>query len=144
MKRVAFIAGAVLLLSACGGAGGGGSTTEQTPQAQIKAAYLGFFSPDGTLHDHQLLLEDGTDAGSPVQVVHFIGSPGSISATVSKVTLQGKDKAEVIFSTHYSIYNLNDRVGHAVLDHGTWKVSRDTLCPLVEIWNGLPWPPCHT
>ena len=144
MKRVAVVLGAALLLSACGSGGGGGTTVAKSPQAQIKAAYLGFFSADGTLHDHQLLLEDGTDARSPVQVVHFIGQPGSISATVSKVTLQGASKAKVIFSTHYSIYNLNDRTGYAVLQDGKWKVASGTVCELVAIWNGIPWPPCNS
>ena len=138
MNGAAVIVCAVLLLAACGGGGGGGNSA----QDQIKAAYLGFFSTTGSFADHAALLEDGTKPSSPIQATHFVGrSSDAISASVSKVTLQGASKAKVIFSTHYSIYNLNDRTGYAVLQDGKWKVASETVCGLVAIW-GSPWPAC--
>ena len=109
MKRPALVVSAVLLLAACGSGGDGSSAADQ-----IKAAYKGFFSTTGSFADHAALLEDGTKPSSPIQATHFIAmSPGTVSVTVSKVTLQGADKATVIFSTQYRVFNLPNRTGSA-------------------------------
>jgi hypothetical protein len=142
-KRAAVVAVAALLLAACGG--GGGSKGGNSATDQIKAAYTSFFSADGSFVAHEAFVEDGTKQTSPIQAAHFIGrTSDAIVTSVSKVTLEGANRAKVIFSTHYSIYNLNDYTGYAVLQNGKWKVASETLCKLVAIWNGVPWPPCNS
>ncbi|MDX6482050.1 MAG: hypothetical protein QOG85_2560 [Gaiellaceae bacterium] len=129
MKRAAIILCTVLLLAACGG----GSSAED----QIKAAYLSYFSPSGSLEDHAAFLEDGTKPDSPIQATHFSNLSG---ASVSNVTLQSASRAKVTFDVHYSIYH-GERVGYAVLQDGKWKVASETVCQLVAGW-GSPWPSC--
>ena len=74
---------------------------------------------------------------SVIQTSRIIYSPaGSVSATVSKVTLQGPAKAEVVFSVKFSLFTLKDRVGYAVLQGGKWKVASGTLCALLTIYQG--------
>ena len=138
MKCAAIVVSAVLLLAACGG--GGGSSAED----QIKAAYLGFFSTTGSFPDHEALIEDGTKPTSPIQATHFVGmSPEDVSVSVSKVTLEGADKAKVIFTVTYRVFKSEDRTGYAVLQDGKWKVASATVCELVAIW-GSPWPACKS
>lgn len=137
MKWATVVVCAVLVLAACGG---GGNSAED----QIRAAYMGFFSTEGSLADHEALVEDGTKPTSPVQATHFVGmSPETVSVSVSDVTLQGADRAKVIFRTQYRIYN-GERTGYAVLQDGKWKVASETVCELVAIWNGIAWPPCNS
>jgi hypothetical protein len=118
---------AVLFLAACGG-GGGNSATDQ-----IKAAYTGFFTPKSSLAAHVALVQNGPKFKSVIQ--GFLGNPlaSSVSATVSKVTLQGAAKAQVVYSVKISGFALNNQTGYAVLQGGKWKVADATLCGLLSL-----------
>jgi hypothetical protein len=125
VKRAAVVVCVVLFLSACGG--GGNPETDQ-----IKAAYTGFFAK-GSLAAHLALMQDGPKFKSVVK--SFLGNPlaSSVSATVSKVTLQGPDKAKVIYSLKIGGFPLNNQTGYAVLQDGKWKVADATLCGLLSL-----------
>ena len=134
MKRPAVIVCALLLLAACGG--GGDSAADQA-----KAAYTSFFTTKTSLADHVALLENGPKFKTVI--AGFIRSPlaSSVSATVSKVTLQGAAKAEVVYSVKISGFSLDDQIGYAVLEDGKWKVASATLCGLVSLAGSTP-PAC--
>ena len=127
MKRAAGIVCAVLFLAACGG-GGGNSATDQ-----IRAAYTGFFTAKSSLAAHVALMQDGPKFKSVVK--SFLGNPlaSSVSATVSKVTMQGAAKAKVIYSVKISGFALDNQTGYAVLQGGKWKVADSTLCGLLSM-----------
>ena len=106
---------------------------------QIKAAYTGFFTSKSSLAAHVALLQNGAKFKSVIQV--FLGNPlaSSVSATVSNVTLQGADKAKVVYSVKLSGFALNNQTGYAVLQGGKWKVADATVCGLVSL-DGIGTP----
>ena len=131
MKRAAVIVCAVLLLAACGG--GGSSTTDQ-----IKAAYTGFFTTKTSLAAHVALMENGAKFRPVIQ--SFLSNPlaSGVSATVSSVTMQGEDKAKVVYSVKVAGISLTNQTGYAVLQDGKWKVADATLCGLVSLAGSPP------
>ena len=131
MKRAAVIVCAVLLLAACGG--GGNPATDE-----IKAAYTGFFTTKTSLADHVALMEDGAKF-KPV-IESFLSNPlaTGVSATVSSVTMQGADKAKVVYSVKVAGISLANQTGYAVRQDGKWKVADSTLCGLVSLAGPTP------
>lgn len=138
MKRAAIIASAVLLLAACGGGSGGG----KSPEDQIKATYTSFFSSKGSADAHAALLENGSKFKPLIQQFLLNPQAGDVSATVSKVTLDGSDKASVVYSIRVSGFTLSDRIGEAVRQGGKWKVADGTLCGLIALASAPP-PVCN-
>jgi len=138
MKRAAVIVCAVVFLAACGG--GGGSAT--SPEDQIKAAYTSFFSAKGSADAHAALLENGSKFKPVIQQFLLNPQAGDVSATVSKVTLDGADKASVVYSIQVSGFTLSDRIGGAVRQDGKWKVASGTLCGLIALASAPP-PVCN-
>ena len=136
MKRLALLTTAVLLLAACGGGGG------NSPTDQIKAAYTSFFSTKGSAGAHVALLQNGSKFAPYIQQLLLNPNAGDVSATVSKVTLQGADKAVVVFTVKLGGFSLADRTGGAVLQGGKWKVSSGTLCALIALSGSAP-PACN-
>ena len=135
MKRAAVIVCAVLLLAACGG---GNRAIDQ-----IKAAYTGFFTTKTSLAAHVALVQDGAKFESVIQ--SFLSNPlaNGVSATVSSVTLQGENKAKVVYTVKIAIGSLKDQTGYAVLEDGKWKVADETLCGLVSLAGTTP-PACKS
>ena len=135
MKRAAVIVCAVLLLAACGG---GNPAIDQ-----IKAAYTGFFTTKTSLAAHVALVQDGAKFESVIQ--SFLSNPlaNGVSATVSSVTLQGENKAKVVYTVKIAIGSLKDQTGYAVLEDGKWKVADETLCGLVSLAGTTP-PACKS
>jgi hypothetical protein len=123
-----------LALAACGGSGGG------TPDAsaQIKSAYAKFFAPGTSLSDRVAVLEDGSRFKSVVQ--QFASNPlaKNVSATVSSVTMQGANKADVVYTVKFGGTSLPKQNGTAVLQNGQWKVGFASLCKLVALAGTTP------
>ena len=136
MKRAAVIVCAVLLLAACGGGG------ENPAIAQIKAAYTGFFTTKTSLADHVALMENGAQFKPLIQ--SFLGMPlaKGVSATVSSVTMQGANKAKVVYTVKIQGLSLANQTGYAVRQGGKWKVSDSTLCSLLARAGGPTPPAC--
>ena len=134
MKRAVVIAGAILLLAACGGGGGGGTS----PTDQIKSAYTSFFSTKTSAAAHVALMENGAKFKAVIQ--QFLGNPlaKGVSATVSSVTLQGANKAKVVYSVKVAGVSLPNETGYAVRQGGKWKVADSTLCGLVALTGTTP------
>lgn len=136
MKRVAVLTAAVLFLAACGG--GGNPAIDQ-----IKAAYTGFFTTKTSVAAHVALVQDGAKFQSVIQ--SFLSNPmaGGVTATVSSVTLQGANKAKVVYTVKIAIGSLKDQTGYAVLEGGKWKIADATLCGLVSLARTAP-PACKS
>jgi hypothetical protein len=131
MKRLALVGASVVLLAACGGGG-------NPAVAQITSAYTSFFSTKSSVDAHVALVEDGQKFKPVIQ--KFFANPlaSGVSATVSKVTLQGHDKATVTYSVKVGGFALNNQTGAAVLQGGKWKIADSTLCGLVSLAGSPP------
>ncbi|MDX6482049.1 MAG: hypothetical protein QOG85_2559 [Gaiellaceae bacterium] len=132
MKLAAVLGCAVLLLAACGGGGGNAATDE------IKAAYRNFFTTKTSLAQHVALLENGEKFKPLIRT--FLDLPGAngVSATVSKVTMQGPDTAKVVYTVKVAGLSFPDRPGYAVRQNGKWKVTDSTLCGLIALSGDMP------
>jgi hypothetical protein len=124
---------AVLALAACGGGGGGSSDSDQ-----IKSAYATLFSGKSSVPDRVAVLQDGPRFKA--LVTSFANNPlaKNVSATVSSVTLQGANKAKVVYTVKLGASALPKQTGTAVRQGGTWKVGYLGLCKLVALSGTTP------
>jgi hypothetical protein len=128
-------------LASCG-SGGKKSTTSAgppvNPSAEIKSAYVKFFSSKTPLAQRVALLQNGAKFKSVVQ--GFASNPlaKNVSATVSSVTLQGQDKAKVVYTVKLGGAGLPKQTGTAVLENGSWKVGDASLCKLIALQGSTP------
>jgi hypothetical protein len=131
---LALVAGS---LAACG-SGKKKSSTGPDAQAQIKSAYQKFFSSKTSLSERVSLLQDGPKFKPVIQA--FASNPlaKNVSVDVSSVTLQGPDKAKVVYLVKFSGTSLPKQNGTAVRESGTWKVGYASLCKLVALGGSPP------
>ena len=61
-----------------------------------------------------------------------------MSVVVSSVTLQGANKAKVVYTVKLGGAGLPKQTGTAVLQNGTWKVGDASLCKLVSLQGSTP------
>ena len=132
-RRLALILVAVLALAACGS-----GHSKSSSQAQIKSAYEKFFSGKTSISDHVALLQNGPQFKG--LVTSFLSNPlaKNVSATVKSVTLQGPNKAKVVYTPKLGGSALPTQTGAAVRQNGTWKVADATLCKLVALGGSTP------
>jgi hypothetical protein len=133
VRRLAPVLVAVIALAACGGGGGGSSDTNQ-----IKSAYTTLFSGKSSVPDRVAVLQDGPRFKA--LVASFANNPlaKNVSATVSSVTLQGANKAKVVYTVKLGGSALPTQMGTAVRQGGTWKVGYASLCKLVALAGSTP------
>ena len=126
-------------LAACG-ASKHTSTTGNTAaaRAEIKSAYVKFFSGKTPVSDRVALLQNGPKFKPVIEA--FASNPlaKSASATVSSVTLQRQDKAKVVYTVKVAGAGLPRQTGTAVRENGTWKVGDASLCKLVALQGSTP------
>ena len=115
------------------------TTADAAAQAQIKSAYEKFFSGKTSMSDRV--------AAAPERAEVQAGRPGASratrsrrtsSVTVSSVTLQGADKAKVVYTVKLGGAALPKQTGTAVRQNGTWKVGDASLCRLVALQGSAP------
>ena len=133
-------------LAACGGGGGSGTTLSAgttvvdtaAEKAEIMSAYNKFFSGQTSIPARVALLQDGPRFKA--LVTSFANNPlaKNVNVTVSKVTLQGQDKAKVVYVVKLGSAGLPKQTGTAVLQNGTWKVGFASLCKLVALQGSTP------
>ena len=134
VKRLALLGVLVVCaLAACGGGSGGSSST-----AQIKSAYATFFSGKSTVPQRVAVLQDGSRFQSVVQ--SFASNPAAKNVTVdvSSVTLEGANKAKVVYAVKLAGASLPKQTGTAVRQNGKWKVGYPSLCRLVALSGSTP------
>ena len=139
MRRLALLVVAGLVLAGCG-ASMHTSTSGDTAaaQAQIKGAYAKFFSGRTSIPDRVAVLQGGSRFEG--LVTSFANNPlaKEVNVKVSSVTLQGQDKAKVVYVVKLGGAALPKQTGTAVLQNGTWKVGYASLCKLVALQGSTP------
>ena len=138
VRRLAPLVAALVLagtLAACGGSGG---SSDANAEAQIKSAYAKFFAGKTALSDRVALLQDGSRFTSVIQA--FASNPlaKNVKASVSSVTLEGQDKAKVVYVVSLAGAPLPKQTGTAVKQDGSWKIGFASLCRLVELQGSTP------
>jgi hypothetical protein len=123
----------VCALAACGGGSGGSDST-----AQIKSAYATFFSGKSSVPQRVAVLQDGSRFKPLVQ--SFASNPAAknVSVDVTSVTLQGANKAQVVYTVKLAGASLPKQTGTAVRQNGKWKVGYPSLCRLVALSGSTP------
>ena len=136
MKRVALLLGVTLLLAACGG-GGGNSQADQ-----VKQTWTSFFSAKTPVSEKPAMLQDGARFKAAITSLASNPLASQLSAKVSSVTLQGVNKAKVVFSIYLgNTAALEDQVGYAYKQNGKWLVGYAGLCKLMSL-GGTPPAAC--
>ena len=138
MKRLVLLPVAVLALAACGGSSHSSTSTGPDDSAQIKSAYQKFFSSKTSVSDKVALLENGQRFEAVVK--SFASNPlaKNVDATVSSVTLQGANRAKVVYVVKLGGTSLGKQAGTAVLENGHWKVGDASLCKLIALGGTTP------
>jgi hypothetical protein len=138
VRRLAVLLVATLALAACGSSSHSTSSNGPSAQTQIKSAYVKFFAPGTSLSDRVAVLQNGPKFKSVIK--SFASNPlaKNASATVSSVTLQGANKAKVVYTVKFGSTSLGKQTGTAVRQNGTWKVGYAGLCKLVALGGSTP------
>jgi len=138
MKRVAVIVVSALLLAACGGGGGGGTSDAD----QVKQVWTSFFSAKTPVSQKPAMLQDGARFKDVITSLATNPLAKQLSAKVSSVTLEGANKAKVVFSIYLgNTAALSDQTGYAFKENGKWLVGFAGLCKLVALAGTTP-PAC--
>jgi hypothetical protein len=128
-----------LALAGCGGSSHR-STTSNTAaaQAQIRSAYAKFFSGRTAVPERVAVLQNGPKFKG--LVTSFAQNPlaKNVNVTVASVTLQGANRAKVVYTVKLGGVGLPKQTGTAVRENGTWKVGDVSLCRLVSLQGRTP------
>jgi len=145
VRRLALVLVAALALAGCGGSSGTTTTdTTAAARAQIKSAYVKFFSGKTPVTDRVAVLQNGSRFKG--LVTSFANNPlaKNVNVTVSSVTLEGGDNAKVVYTVKLGGAGLPKQTGTAVRENGTWKVGYASLCKLVALQGSTPSAACKS
>jgi hypothetical protein len=132
---------------------GAGATASGTAPAdpvaaktEITANWEKFFAPDTPIPDKAKLLQGGDELLPVLQSFSQDPRVGQVQAKVSDVAFTDASDATVTYSLSLQGTVVEPSAsGQAVLENGTWKVSRSTLCGLLTQAggaSGTPIPGC--
>ena len=143
MRRLAFLLAVVLALTACGGSSKPTTPPETGPtpaftKQTITNNWEQFFSSKTDVAGKVRLMQNG-EQFKPV-IRSFASNPlaSDVSATVSSVTLQGANRAKVVYVVKFGGASLPKQTGVAVRENGTWKVGDASLCKLIALGGTTP------
>ncbi|WP_436801432.1 hypothetical protein [Streptomyces griseorubiginosus] len=103
-------------------------------QREIKTNWEKFFDPKTSTKDKQAVLENGDEMGPVLQAFSGDQRGGQVKAQVTKVEFTKPDQATVTYTLLLNgATALPKASGTAVEEDGTWKVSVNTLCALVQL-----------
>jgi len=139
VRRLALVLVAGLALAGCGGSSGTTTTdTTAAARAQIKSAYVKFFSGKTPVSERVAVLQNGSKFKGLVTT--FANNPlaKNVNVTVSSVTIEGGDNAKVVYTVKLGGAGLPKQTGTAVRENGTWKVGYASLCKLVALQGSTP------
>lgn len=112
-------------------------------EAMVKANWEKFFDPTTSLTDKAALLQNGDELVPVLQGFAQDPRVGQVKAQVTGVTFTSPTTATVTYSLSLQGNVVEPSAsGQAVLDNGTWKVSRSTLCGLVTQSGASALPGC--
>jgi hypothetical protein len=140
VRRLALVLVAGVVLAGCGGGGKSFTTNAflRYPRTQIIESYRTFFAGSTPLAQRVALLQDGSRFEQVIQA--FASNPlaKDVSVKVTSVTVQGRDKAKVVYVVKLGSAGLPKQSGTAVRQNGTWKVGYASLCRLVALQGSTP------
>ena len=139
VRRLALVVVGGLALAGCGGSSGTTTTdTTAAARAQIKSAYVKFFSGKTPVSDRVAVLQNGSKFKG--LVTSFANNPlaKNVNVTVSSVTLLGANHAKVVYTVKLGGTGLPKQAGTAVRENGAWKVGYASLCKLVALQGSTP------
>jgi hypothetical protein len=144
VRRLAVVLVSLVLvgaLSACG-ASKHTSTTGNTAgaQAQIKTAFVKFFSNKTPLEQRVALLQNGPRFKPVIEALAKNPLASDTSASVKSVRLESGNKASVVYTVDIGgtpLPQLKNRTGTAVKVNGRWQVGDASFCSLVAV-GGTP------
>jgi hypothetical protein len=143
MRRLAFLISVGLVLSACGGSSKSNAPPETGPspastKRTITNNWEQFFSSKTDVAGKVRLIQNGEQFKPVIRA--FASNPlaSNVSATVSSVTLQGPNKARVVYVVKFGGASLPKQTGVAVRENGTWKVGDASLCKLIALGGTTP------
>ncbi|MGI5453603.1 hypothetical protein ACQEWB_10615 [Streptomyces sp. CA-249302] len=149
------VAALVVVLVACSDDSGGGSsgppptptvekpttsapaTAPADPAAakqQVTENWQKFFDPKTSLAEKQKVLENGTKMAPVLKAFSGDKRGGQVQAKVQKIEFTSPTQATVTYAlTLNGATALPNASGTSVEQDGTWKVSVNTLCALVQL-----------
>lgn len=148
-----------LPLSACGSGKSGNSpkagpsSPSATPTApadpaaaaaEVKANWAAFFDGSKPAAQRIPLLQDGAQLGAALALGAKDPNASRLTAVATQVTFTSATQAAVVYKLmSRGSTLLPNAEGTAVLDAGTWKVSKQTFCQLIRLGQGgSPVPGC--
>jgi hypothetical protein len=143
MRRLALLIAVVLVLTACGGSRKSNTPPETGPspaftKQTIRNNWEQFFSSKTDVAGKVRLMQNGEQFKPVIRA--FASNPlaSNVSATVSSVTLEGQNKAKVVYVVKFGGASLPKQTGVAVRENGTWKVGDASLCKLIALGGTTP------
>jgi hypothetical protein len=101
---------------------------------EIRTNWEKFFDPKTSTKDKQAVLENGDEMGPVLRAFSGDQRGGQVQAKVTKVGFTEPTAADVTYTLMLNgATALPDASGTAVEQDGTWKVSVNTLCALVQL-----------
>jgi len=106
-----------------------------TARDAVIAAFTQAWNGSNSVDERRAAMQDSEQLRSQLDQARNgnEASIASMSATVDEVTFVGPDRAAVIFHLTIGGASYQTQVGYAVLDGGTWKVSRATVCGVLTM-----------
>lgn len=103
-------------------------------EKEVTANWEKFFSPKTSTKDKQAVLENGEQMAPVLAAFSGDERGGQVEAQVTKVDFTSATDATVTYTLLMNgATALPDTKGAAVEQDGTWKVSVNTLCALVQL-----------
>ncbi|MEU9168092.1 hypothetical protein AB0D34_09885 [Streptomyces sp. NPDC048420] len=111
-----------------------GPADRAAAEKEIKENWRKFFDPKTPTKEKQAVLENGDDMGPVLKAFSGDQRGGQVAAQVTKVEFRKATEATVTYTLLLNgATALPDASGTAVEQDGTWKVSVNTLCALVQL-----------
>lgn len=136
---------AVVPVAACSGSSGTKHSSQpaaaatapgdtSAAKAAITKTWTDFFGPTMPVAQKAALLEDGSSMGAALALAAKNPAATVTTATVDTITFSGPAKAAVTYDLTISGNKvLTGANGDAVLQDGTWKISKFTFCQLQKL-----------
>jgi hypothetical protein len=138
------IGASVAVLAAAGVIAACGGTKASDPAAQVKSTWTAFFSSSTPASKKVQLLQNGQRFAPVVQALASSPLAKELHVTVTKVTLEGPDRASVVYDLSLAGQTLlKNQMGTAVRVGGAWRISERDFCALLSLQGTAP-PACRS
>lgn len=116
------------------GATTGAPADPAAAREEIEANWELLFDAKATTDEKVRVLEDGEDLRATVAAFSRTANAARISAEVTEVDFTSPTRADVTYDLKLGTATpLGGAKGVAVLEGGTWKVARESLCALMRL-----------